>query len=1057
MSPFQASALIRCKTSILNRYKLTGLQFAVTSPMKVCPNVQDRCCSINDEITISKFWRDTTQPLLNTNSDKIIKSIWLTTQYFRNITNLDPQLIMIKHLIRRRIPFRRTFCNQRNLGVTRQQLRRIQGWYQVADRGPDYHVNDFDFRNQFSSRNSLDNSWNIQSAGHVNRTVSNRRFVTNFMSEDAQYNINTFPRTERELEDLSSEYNYMGDSNQFFPGSPDQDLSRFKAEGNPWETNDLDTQPQRLLLNATGEIPTHETPSNITDHFDMYAFRPGPTAARVPEQAPTAVTQALRPAMSTPEQQELPSGPRLGRPEAPVRDPSSHFDLYKSTFEIIDASPQPAVSPFRTISPTNRDPLSDNQAPFDLFNPDHRAERNRARNSTGGFEDDAAFRFQISQQRNNESNVRSRAQKNRFRIPDWRIEGSRLSINSIRCQNRRSSFIKDYIIINEEKVEFCFGLYRRFLNFDIEMFEGYLPKIKEIISHLGEHKRSFYCSICDAHQQAHYSQTDQLVYYSDSYCRDTLTQYRDYFMFMNIIYVDYVDSILQYIQCFESDGLVFEFPFQNFLVKMKQRFPFWKTCLDSLESEYFINSCWSICNKLSINSRSSLIEGNLDFFERATATIFSFLRKVKIEQALFNNTRDFETTYAVQNTLNLRTLGNVDGLLLEPLGPALLITENKYVIDKMSSPSFFNQNPQLNLTNHDQMQLAVDEMLSDLQLGSTRLMLDYGHRIVGFAKSGIDINEKFLHNDDRLVSSVNGLFNQLYKLRTIEQISPSGVPTRFLKQETFKIMKRYGLKPKEYMRSLRLTHQNSPEERKLQLHRPPFRNQAVVAKNFTFVHAYGRPLNISYKMIPLIDDPSMIQDEQELNIEIYAKILNGTDIKTFGVTYESEGLNPLLDFQTTKYDYNITKLIGLQFTKTEKIDSDVIKMFMACSAIDINLFNEQVFKPVDSLSTLEGKFIELKKATKMDTIIKILAPDTNVSLGLQMQFRFRDKVNKMMKTHHKNEGLEEMEDRMQEIYKLSQLAKDKERDSYQINDHWFPAFDDLFNGMADMFISLFGS
>jgi len=177
----------------------------------------------------------------------------------------------------------------------------------------------------------------------------------------------------------------------------------------------------------------------------------------------------------------------------------------------------------------------------------------------------------------------------------------------------------------------------------------------------------------------------------------------------------------------------------------------------------------------------------------------------------------------------------------------------------------------------------------------------------------------------------------------------------------------------------------------------------------------------------------------------------------FGVTLEESGLNPMTHFQGIKYDYNVTKLIGLQFSKTEKLDPDVIKMFMICNAEDINKFNEDERGEVNSLEVLEVRFDDLKKAAKMDSIIKVLAPKDNVSLSMQLQTRFREKMNKMMNVHLKNQALEQMEERMQQIFRLDKLAKDQERDEQKVDHHkWLPDFQSIFNGFSDMFISLFG-
>lgn len=810
----------------------------------------------------------------------------------------------------------------------------------------------------------------------------------------------------------------------------------------------------------TGDLPDHDASMNMESHFDMYRWRPQPWTRPAPL-PPLRVFGEFQPGVPF-----HPSmlRPRVTRPRKRLGRPDGFFDVYLPTSQIIQDQARNRVSPNNRRRRSNQpDREQEFGQRFNIFRPDHRFDRAANNNTFGGFENDQVFRdeFRLNPHDNHRDfSLRLRPERRRFNMQLLRIEGNSLRLTRTRCRRTRSSFIKDYIVINPEKVNFCFNLYRRFLNFDINLFQGYMPLIKDIISSIGDHKKAFYCSLCDAHQQIHFDETEQLIYYSNDYCRNTLNTFRDYFTFMNIIYIEYIDSILQYIQCYESDALVFEFPFQNFLVKYKQRIPFWKACLDSLESDFFINNCWSICNKFSQFSRSSLIEGNIDFFQRTTSTIFSFLRKVRIENPFFNDTHNFNITYAARMTLNLNltTTGNVNGLMYEPLGPAMLITNNRYFMaDDSLHLLEAQQFPNTNLTDRDQMRLALDDMLTDIQLGTLQSLIDYGQKVIGFRRFGFELNQHFLRNEDKRVSNVNGLINQLFKLRTISQMTPGMVPSRFLRKETFKIMNKFGLPPKEYVRMLKLT--SKKKERKLNFNpRRPFQNQRIIPNhNHTLIHSYGVPLNVTNPPVLVVHPPWHFWEEQEKNIEVYPKIENSTDLKFFGITFDDDGLDPLANFESANYYYNITRLIGQQFSRTEKIEADVIKAFILCGAENINKFNFVGDEITLSMGQMTGKYVGLGKISMMDSILKVIMPSVNTSLALMTEIKFRNKMGEMLHWHKKNEGLEEKEIRMREIYKLNQIAKDKERDNHPpVNNHFFLYFDDLFNGIADIFISLFG-
>lgn len=1063
-------ALIRCKTSILNRYKLSGLEYAVNQPMKVCPSVIDRCCSVTDEVTISRLWNDKTLPQLNTATERIMKNMWLTIQYHKNITLMDPGLIMVKHLIKRRIPFARRTCWEERRPLTRRELRRAQRYFQVGDlpfEEPD--LGSLDLVNTFTSRHPNDTRWNFNSAGFVNKTIANPRFDHGFADINEEFNFDAFAlRRPRELEEIDSFMNKDGD--HLFPSDygQDRDLSQFLTQndafGQQRDLQDIDrplTRIEREHRQAdAGVLPNKEVSSGVADHFDMYRYVPEPTPVQ-PVQVVPPMQQQINPpplvpvAPPRPEDVETVIRPN---PVPPTAAPASYFDPYLPTSQLSQRNRAP-VSSFNLPPPGIPNPLESSAPVFDRLNPDHRREAARRKQSFGRWSDDEMLRFDRLNDHYNLTNTRTRVRRSQFRLSNYRIEGRSLTIPRVRCRSPRRSFIKDFIIINEEKVDFCFGLYRRFLNFDIELFEGFLPKVKESIAKLSEHKKSFYCMLCDAHKAQYISLGAQQIVYSTDYCRTTLSTFSDYFRFMNLIYVDFVDSLLQYINCFESDGLVFEFPFQNYLTRMKQRYPFWRKCLDSLDSEFFINSCWSICTKLNLNLRSNVIEGDPEFFERTTATIFSFLRKFKIEseRAAMNETRRFNDTFSASFTINLRTGRNVNGLLVEPLGPAHLITDNKYVFERNSSDILVKHVPGTNMTDRDIMQAAIDDMLTDLQMGTVEDLINYGRQVLGYRRMEQPLDPRFVANADRPVSRVNGLVNQLYKLRTIQQLSPNEIPARFLKQETYKIMHKYGLRPKEYVRTLKLF--TPPGARKLTLRLPPWRDDQVIPKTIRVIQAYGTAINHTGPVPPPpIEkvDPHINAGDIENRFEIYQKMINGTDVKNLAVVYEKEGINPLQDFEMANYNFNITRLIGMQFIKAEKIDSEVIKMFIKCNAADINQFNENKHKHTISMAEMEAKYQGLKQASQYETLAKILAPDKNVSLAMQVQRRFRNKMSEMMKVHSKNQALEAMEARMQQMYKLDAIMKEKEREKQSVNHHWFPLFDELFNGIGDLFISLFG-
>ena len=52
----------------MEKFFLTGMKYAIYGNMKICPHIKDKCCTIADEIWISKLWKNRTKALIG---DKI--------------------------------------------------------------------------------------------------------------------------------------------------------------------------------------------------------------------------------------------------------------------------------------------------------------------------------------------------------------------------------------------------------------------------------------------------------------------------------------------------------------------------------------------------------------------------------------------------------------------------------------------------------------------------------------------------------------------------------------------------------------------------------------------------------------------------------------------------------------------------------------------------------------------------------------------------------------------------------------------------------------------------
>lgn len=46
------------------------------------------------------------------------------------------------------------------------------------------------------------------------------------------------------------------------------------------------------------------------------------------------------------------------------------------------------------------------------------------------------------------------------------------------CRKNKTTFYRDFIVVNSSKADFCYDLYSKILNFDNDRFSSYMKKIK---------------------------------------------------------------------------------------------------------------------------------------------------------------------------------------------------------------------------------------------------------------------------------------------------------------------------------------------------------------------------------------------------------------------------------------------------------------------------------------------------------------------------------------------------------------------------------------------------
>ena len=260
---------------------------------------------------------------------------------------------------------------------------------------------------------------------------------------------------------------------------------------------------------------------------------------------------------------------------------------------------------------------------------------------------------------------------------------------STTCTTREELMYRDFVIVNQDKVKYCVGLHDAFLDMNLKLFIRYLSNVKMSMSKLVSMKNTLYCSICDAHKHQFFREKEKEIVMSKHFCQKTLKTEKDYFMFMHVFLVEFLNQVLQYLACFETDGHVFEFPFPSFMVKYTRRIRFVKACLNSVDDKkHFYKNCYMICRQFSLTHFSAFFEGDFELFKRVNVGLHSFMRKYRRGEKLQNSHNDkMLKKFGVKERANKALLAeislpeNVDGILLEPFGPHSGITNRKFYFD----------------------------------------------------------------------------------------------------------------------------------------------------------------------------------------------------------------------------------------------------------------------------------------------------------------------------------------------------------------------------------------
>jgi len=100
-----------CNKRLLNSFLLTGMKYPIYSPMRVCGNVKDRCCTVGDEIKIAKLWNERAKPLLDAYNDEYMSFMGKIINKYWSLMAIDPRYTILSYVTFKKSKVNQKYCN----------------------------------------------------------------------------------------------------------------------------------------------------------------------------------------------------------------------------------------------------------------------------------------------------------------------------------------------------------------------------------------------------------------------------------------------------------------------------------------------------------------------------------------------------------------------------------------------------------------------------------------------------------------------------------------------------------------------------------------------------------------------------------------------------------------------------------------------------------------------------------------------------------------------------------------------------------------------------------
>lgn len=521
-------------------------------------------------------------------------------------------------------------------------------------------------------------------------------------------------------------------------------------------------------------------------------------------------------------------------------------------------------------------------------------------------------------------------------LPEIKVDP--MQIPEIQCSTKMVSQTRNLMILNTAKLEYCTNAFDVVTKMNMREYVEFLGRVRGELTRLISIKRGLYCVLCDADAHLLIDKKKNFMLLDRTFCGNFIEDFRFYFEFLNVVFVEYMDSIFQFLECISSKGDELEFPFFTVIEQKKRMALIWKNCFDHLGSEDQFKHCFFVCKEFRYDKNSPVIEGDLHFLKTVYFELMSFMRKNGMSM--------------------IKTLGTYKKINWDLQDSGLLRANIPFNVSKHSEKlAVRDWTPEEAQKLVNKGYFKTERILEANDGPSWRDAAVLGPKAESesdFTEHDEYLYEKLMHNNPNLYSN-HDLFYKPTKIVLKKTVSnkPKSAPTQKLEIDTPANKKDITPNTDRILSTSKTPTSPVPRE----LHDLPFNTDGFPQGFEPFIDQVREGVDVHImrrkfeemqeekrKMKERGEEPG--QKAEVKKEEIYERVEMTVDLTELDMIWlkEGDGINPLEFSEHTYMDIKQKKLMkeNLKTIKLEVLDRKVIEPVIQLTPKKIQSFNEDI-------------------------------------------------------------------------------------------------------------------